>query len=342
MAVSPEKSGSGGKIKPILVGLIILLVVFFGLRAMGVWPFSDRTSAFKLYGNVEIREVQLGFRIGGRIDKLLVDEGDRVTAGQVLAVLDTRPLQDRMQDADARLAAADAGVARDMHGSRPQLIEQAQAAVADAQSAVNEARRQHDRRAALFAKGFLSRAELDTAQANVTAALARMAAARAGLSLAREGVRVEDRAVSVANRAAAAAAAKSVQTDLHDAQIIAHDAGQVLTRAREAGAIVQGGEVVLTVALTQPVRVRAYIVESDLPRIKPGMKVNVQVDGSDKRWTAQVGYISPVAEFTPKSVQTEQLRADLVYRLRLTVDDPKGELRQGQPVTVVLPANSTQ
>ncbi|MEY2943017.1 MAG: hypothetical protein RLY97_1031 [Pseudomonadota bacterium] len=307
---------------------------------MGVWPFSGRESALKLYGNVEIREVQLGFRIGGRIDKLLVDEGDRVAAGQVLAVLDTRPLQDRMLDADARLAAADAGVARDAHGSRPQQIAAAQADLATANAMMNESRRQFERRAALYGKGFLSRAELQTAEANVAAAMARQAAARAGLSLAQEGVRAEDRAVSLANRASAAAAAKSVQTDLHDAQIIASEAGQVLTRVREAGAIVQGGGVVLTVALTQPVRVRAYIAEPDLPRLRPGMKVAVRVDGSDKSWAAQVGYISPVAEFTPKSVQTEQLRADLVYRLRLTVDDPKGELRQGQPVTVVLPDGS--
>ena len=94
----------------------------------------------------------------------------------------------------------------------------------------------------------------------------------------------------------------------------------------------------LTVALTQPVRVRAYVAEPDLPKIRPGMAVTVTTDGSSKRWAARIGFIAPVAEFTPKTVQTEQLRADLVYRVRLIVDDQQGELRQGQPVTVTVPA----
>jgi len=116
----------------------------------------------------------------------------------------------------------------------------------------------------------------------------------------------------------------------------APSAGQVLSRVREAGAIVQPGEIVYSVALTQPVRVRAYVAEPDLPKVRPGMRVTVHTDGTRKTWLATIGYISPTAEFTPRTVQTEDQRADLVYRVRLTVDDPKNELRQGQPVTVAL------
>jgi HlyD family secretion protein len=123
-----------------------------------------------------------------------------------------------------------------------------------------------------------------------------------------------------------------------DTALVASEPGQVLTRAREVGSIVQPGETVLTVSLTQPVRVRAYVAEPDLPKIRPGMAVRVTVDGSDKTWPATISHISPTAEFTPKTVQTEQLRTDLVYRLRLVVTDPKGDLRQGQPVTVIVPA----
>ena len=135
-----------------------------------------------------------------------------------------------------------------------------------------------------------------------------------------------------------AAERRAIQTDLSDAVLKAPSAGQVLTRVREAGAIVQPGEIVYSIALTQPVRVRAYVAEPDLPRVRPGMRVTVHVDGTSKSWPATIGYISPVAEFTPRTVQTEDQRADLVYRLRLTVDDPGNELRQGQPVTVTLPS----
>jgi HlyD family secretion protein len=332
------QAGSEGRRKLLLTLVVLVLVaaIWFGGKALGFWGASDKEGSLKLYGNVEIREVELGFRISGRIEQLLVDEGDRVSPGQLLVRLEQRPMQDKLASADARLEAASASATRDLRGSRPQEIRAAEAAVADAEATLGESRRLHERRRALLDKGFISRADYQTSEAGVVAASARLDSARATLSLAREGVRSEDKAVTQAGQAAAFADKRAVETDLSDTQLSAPESGQVLTRARETGAIVQPGETVLTLALLQPVRVRAYVAEPDLPRIRPGMKVTVSVDGSDKRWPATIGFISPTAEFTPKTVQTEQLRSDLVYRLRLTVEDPKGELRQGQPVTVHL------
>lgn len=337
MAADGQAGSSGRrKLRLALVVLVLAAAIWFGGKALNFWGTSDQESALKLYGNIEIREVELGFRISGRIEQLLVDEGDRVSPGQLLARLEQRPTQDKLASADARLEAAAASATRDLRGNRPQEIRAAEAAVADAEAALGESRRLHERRRALLEKGFISRADYQTSEAGVVAASARLDSARATLSLAREGVRSEDKAVTQAGQAAAFADKRAVETDLADTQLSAPESGQVLTRAREAGAIVQPGETVLTLALLQPVRVRAYVAEPDLPRIRPGMKVSVSVDGSDKRWPATIGFISPTAEFTPKTVQTEQLRSDLVYRLRLTVEDPKGDLRQGQPVTVHL------
>ena len=336
MGSGPETAGKTSKLRLLLIAAAAGAALWYGGQALGWWG-QQEDGRLSLYGNVEIREVQLGFRVGGRIERILVDEGDRVQPGQVLAELNLRPFQDRLAGADARLDAASAGAARDIAGSRPQEVFAAEAGVADAQAALAEARRQFERRKMLAGKGFMSKAELQTAEAAVSAAEARIDSARAALSLAREGSRVEDKAASNATRAAVLAERQAVQTDIGDAVIRAAEPGQVLTRAREVGAIVQGGQTVLTLALTQPVRVRAYVAEPDLPKIVPGMKVKVKVDGSDKQWDATIGFISSVAEFTPKTVQTEQLRADLVYRVRLTVADPKGELRQGQPVTVAIP-----
>lgn len=310
--------------------------LWFGGRAYGLWGAQD-DGVLRLYGNVEIREVQLGFRVPGRIDKLLVDEGDRVTPGQVLAQLDTRPLQDRLAGADARATAASATAARDANGARPQEIGEARAAVAAAEASLAEAKRQFERRQALVEKGFISKADVQTADAALRSAQARLAQANAALSLVLAGTRSEDQAASQANRQAIRAERRAVETDINDAVIRAPEPGQVLTRAREAGAIVSAGQTVLTLALTHPVRVRAYVAEPDLHRIKPGMAVKITTDGTRSTWSATVGFVSPVAEFTPKTVQTEQLRTDLVYRVRLTVQDPKGELRQGAPVTVVIP-----
>ena len=319
------------------VVVLVAALVFFVGRAVGWWGGS-RDAATKIYGNVEIREVELGFRVGGRIAQVLVDEGDKVVPGQELARLDGQPIRDRLAGADAKVAAASAMVSKDAAGNRPQEVRAAQAAVADAEARLGEARRLNQRRRALSERGFISKAELQDSQSAVTAAAAQVESARAALSLAQAGTREEDRTATRADAAQMAAERRAIQTDLSDAVLKAPSAGQVLTRVREAGAIVQPGEIVYTVALTQPVRARAYVAETDLPKVKPGMRVTVHVDGTTKAWSATIGYISPVAEFTPRTVQTEDQRADLVYRLRLTVDDPKNELRQGQPVTVTLPS----
>ena len=316
-----------------------LAVLFFAGRAAGWWGGPDE-AATKIYGNVEVREVELGFRVGGRIAQVLVDEGDKVTPGQELARLDAQPIRDRLAGAEAKVAAAAAMVSKDAAGSRPQEVRAAQSAVVDAEARLSEARRLSERRRALNERGFIAKAELEESQSALTAAAAQVDAARAALSLAQEGTRAEDRTATRAGAAQMAAERRAIQTDLSDAVLKAPSAGQVLTRVRESGAIVQPGEIVYTVALTQPVRVRAYVAEPDLPKVRPGMRVTVQVDGTDKRWSATIGYISPVAEFTPRTVQTEDQRADLVYRIRLTVDDPGNDLRQGQPVTVTLPTST--
>ncbi|MCA1661719.1 MAG: HlyD family efflux transporter periplasmic adaptor subunit [Novosphingobium sp.] len=318
-----------------LAVIVVAVVLFFAGRAAGWWG-GEGEGAARLYGNVEVREVELGFRVGGRIAEVLADEGDKVTPGQELARLDTRPLRDRLAGAEARVTAAGALVDRDRAGNRPQQVREAQAAVVDAEARLGEARRLHERRKALHERGFISKAEFEASAAGLTAAAARAESARAALSLVREGTRAEDRVATRAEAAQMAAERRAIETDLSDTVLRAPSAGQVLTRVREAGAIVQPGEVVYAVALIQPVRVRAYVAEPDLPKVRPGMRATVHADGTDKTWPARIGYISPTAEFTPRTVQTEDQRADLVYRVRLTVDDPNNDLRQGQPVTVTL------
>ena len=110
-------------------------------------------------------------------------------------------------------------------------------------------------------------------------------------------------------------------------------------RAREVGAIVQPGQTIYTVALTDPVWIRAYVPQPRLGRIKPGMPVKIEIDSMPgKQYDGTVGFISPEAEFTPKSVQTEQVRDDLVFRLRIIAKDTDNVFRQGMPVTVQVPA----
>src|SRR5205807_2386773 len=132
---------------------------------------------------------------------------------------------------------------------------------------------------------------------------------------------------------------EKAQTALTDTTLLAPSAGIISVRAREAGAIVQAGQTVYTLTLNDPVWIRAYVPQPRLGRIKPGMAVNLSIDSMPgKHYQGTVGFISPDAEFTPKSVQTDQVRDDLVYRIRVIASDPDDVFRQGMPVTVRVPA----
>ncbi len=234
------------------------------------------------------------------------------------------------------MAQAQAQLAKLEHGSRAQDIEAAKARLASASAAAANADADYARRAPLVEPGAISKALWEQTVSARDRARAALGEARAALSLVEAGPRVEDIEAARAALAASKAAQSSITTDTADTRLLASSDGTVVTRAREPGAIVAPGETVFTVAIERPLRVRAYVAEDQLSRIAPGMAVTVHADGNDKSYHGTIGYISPRAEFTPKTVQTSDLRTDLVYRLRIIVSDPDGRLRQGQPVSVTV------
>lgn len=315
-----------------IIALGALAIAAFTTRGFGLLPAPQ--GPLTLYGNVDIREVDLGFRVGGRIASIPVEEGVRVKAGQLLAALDGAPIADRAAQAAAQVAQAQAQLSKLEHGSRAQDIAAARARVAAASAAAEGAENDYARRKPLVEPGAISTALWDQTESARDRARAQLAEAKAALSLAEAGSRAEDIEAARAALAAAKAAQASVATDTSDTRLLASTDGTVVTRTREPGAIVGPGETVFTIAIDRPLRVRAYVAEDQLSRVAPGMAVIVTADGNPKSYHGTVGYISPRAEFTPKTVQTSDLRTDLVYRLRIVVSDPDGKLRQGQPVTV--------
>ena len=316
---------------PVAIGVILVLA--FATRGFGLWP-AGNGAPLKLAGDVDVREVDMAFRVGGRIARIGVDEGDKVQPGQVLATIDTASLDSRIGEAAAQVAQARAQLEKLENGYRSQDIAQARARVTAAQAAATNAGRDYARRQALVEPGAISRDFWDQTVADRDRANAQLAEAKQALALLVAGNRQEDVASGLAQLRAAEAAQRSAATDLGDARLVAAGAGTVVTRAREPGAIVAPGETVLTLSIDRPLRVRAYIAETELSRISPGMAVEVTADGNPRTYHGRIGAISPRAEFTPKSVETEELRTDLVYRVRIIVKDPDDALRQGQPVTV--------
>jgi len=304
---------------------------------------NDPQAAFTMWGNVDVHQVELAFRVSGRIAKLDVDEGDRVALGNELAQLDRVPFETEVAAATAQVAMAQAQFDKATRGYRTEEIGQAAAAVRQREADLSNAKVTDERLKGLFPQGAVTRQDMDNADSRVRESEAQLASAREQLALVTRGSRIEDIQTQEANLAAAKANLTKAHTALEDATLLAPSGGVVSVRAREVGAIVQMGQTIYTVALGDPVWIRAYVPQPRLGRIKPGMAVKIEIDSvPGKQFDGTVGFISPEAEFTPKSVQTEQVRDDLVYRLRIVAKDPENVFRQGMPVTVRVPEASAQ
>src|SRR6516165_2707518 len=268
--------------KRLILFAVILLVIGGGWFGYRQW--ANRTQeSLKIQGNVDIRQVNLGFRVSGRIREMRFEEGDPVRARDVIALLDEGPYQDQVNLSKAQVAQSTANLTKAIHGSRPQEIDQARAQVAQAQANVENADLTFQRESDLRRTNAISKQEFDNATATRDANRAQLRSAQANLALLEAGTRV------------------------------------------------------YSLCFYSPVWIRTYVDEMDLGRIYPGMKALVYTDTNpEKPYEGQIGFISPVAEFTPKTVETRELRSDLVFRLRVVVQQPDKYLRQGMPVTVRL------
>jgi HlyD family secretion protein len=319
--------------------ILIIVVIIIAGAALGFRLYkgieNGASDGITLYGNVDIRDVSLGFRVSGRLAVLNFEEGDRVKTGDVLAVLDKKPYEDQLALYRAQLEAAKANFAKYTKGLRPQEIEEARAQVKEREATLKNLEQNYRRVSELLRHDAVSAQTHDDALAARDEAKARLRMAQKSLELALAGFREEDIQAVEAEYNAAAARVSQAETSLADAELLSPSDGIILTRVRETGSILSAGTTVYSVALDSPVWVRAYIEEGRLGYIHPGQKAEIYTDSRPgEPYIGHVGFISPQAEFTPKSVETAALRTDLVYRLRIVADNPDKSLRQGMPVTV--------
>jgi HlyD family secretion protein len=323
--------------------IVVVLVLIAALGAGGWWWMSRHGPRHELtlYGNVDLRQVDLPFNNTDRIAQVLVQEGDHVKRGQLMARLDTSRLGPQLQQAQANAAAQAAVVQRMHNGSRPEEIGQSRANAAAAQAEATDAADKYRRVKTLWDSSqgrAMSRQDLDEAKNAADSASARALAAQKSLALTLAGPRKEDIAQAEAQLKADQAQVAVLQHQFTDADLVAPLDAVVRSRLAEPGEIASPQKAAFALAITDPKWVRAYVSGPDLGLVRPGQAASITVD-SFPRETFQgwIGFISPTAEFTPKTVQTEELRSSLVYEVRVFVKDPRDLLRLGMPATVHLP-----
>lgn len=324
-----------------LIPFVLILALTAAYLSRGEWWPGENNAVtstpLTLYGNIDQREVNLAFQESGRITALKVREGESVRQGQLLATLDPARLNDAMAVARAHAAAQQQVVAALRAGTRPEEISKLEAerdaAAATLHNAEASARRIDD----LAQRKLASPQQRDDVHTALDAARAHLSAARATLALALAGPRKQDIAAAQATLQALQAQYALARRNLADSKLYAPRDGLIRTRILEAGDMASPQTPVYTLALINPLWVRAYVDEPALGRLHPGMAATIRTDSyPGKSYRGWVGYISPSAEFTPKTVETADVRTALVYQVRVFVCNPQNELRQGMPATVTI------
>lgn len=330
--------------KVIAVVLVVIAVIIISFWAWKYNKKNQKDNVLTLYGNVDIRQISLAFEQSGRIEKLLVQEGDKVKAGQVLATINTNALHIQAKQAQAQLKAQQEAIVKQEVGARPEEISQAKAQLASAQAELDKINKNLQRLQILVSSTdgrAISQQELDYAKSNKDSAEAAVRERQANLELIIKGARQEDREATKAQYEVTKANLDLINYNLTQAELKSPVNAVIRARLQEVGDMTTAQKAVYTLALTDPKWIRVYVNERDLSSIKMGGTAQVIRDSDPNQpINGKIGYVSSVAEFTPKTVQTEEIRTTLVYEVRVYVNDPNDQLKMGQPVTVKVPLAS--
>jgi HlyD family secretion protein len=322
---------------------IFLLLILAAAVAAGLYFYPrlgnepQQEDVLALSGNIEAHESVLSFKVQGRIMELLVEEGQWVEEGAVIARLDAADFRQQVALEEASLRVREAELALALAGTRQQEIEAAQQTLIDAEADLKQKGLDFERAQTLYGKDVISEEARDRAETNLKRAQATYERAKQRYDEALEGTRKEQIAVARANVQQACERLRLARVNLGYTVLEAPRAGVAVVRQAELGEVVAPGTPVVTLADLDNVWLRGYISETDLGRVRWGQPATLGTDTyPGKTYPGRVSFISSKAEFTPKSIQTEKERVTLVYRIKIDVGNPNHELKPGMPADAVI------
>lgn len=312
----------------------VVKILFLSLLAFGfIGCYDSSEKEIKFYGNVDVRTLSLAFRVSGRIDEINFDEGQKIKKGDVIAKLDDSLYVEQLNQINAQIDMQKATIAKLEKGYRPQEIKKAQAMLLQSQIEKDKLKKDFLITKNLYEKNAVSEHEYDNAKAAYETSRAAYLYAKSSADMLKSGYEKEDILSAKAKLLSLQAQQKLHKINLDDTILKSPTNGTIITRVYEEGSIVSGGQSVVEIAKDDEYWVRSYISEKYLGVLKLGDEASIYTDNK-KVYKGRVSFISPIAEFTPKTVQTEDLRTDLVYRIRIVLESFDNTIKQGMPVTI--------
>jgi len=283
-------------------------------------------------GTIEATQVDVSVKITGRIVERLVKEGDKVSRGQLLVRLDDSELAADVRRQEAALRSAQATLRDLQKGARSQEIEDARAAVSSAEATRSMTEREYQRTDQLFRQNLIAAQDVDRARQAFEVAKAQERSVREKLGLVLEGSRPDQVDAARWQVTQAESALAQAQSRLREAQVVSPIDGVVLRKNLEAGETANPGVPILTLVNPKDVWLRAYVPETEVGRLKVGDTATLRVDAFPNRvFTGRLIEIGSEAEYTPRNVQTKKERVNLVFRIKIQIDNPEGVLKPGLP-----------
>lgn len=318
--------------------LLAVFVVIGVLAGLAIYKMqSNKVSGITATGTIEITRTDITPKVSGYMGELMIKEGDSVTRGQVVARITRPDLEAQKLRDEAALVKAQVQLVDLQKGSRVQELSEAQANIASGQAVYDKAKSDYERQQDLFQQGAVSAQQLDAARSNYEVAVSTLAAYQARASLVAEGNRPDVITAQQAEVERSLAIVQLAQTTLDDMNVPSPLDGVVLTKNFEQGEYVNAGAAIATVGNWRDCWVKVYISSAELGLIKVGQDVAVKVDSFPNReFSGQIKEISQQAEFTPRQSITKQERANMVFYVKVKIDNAEGILKPGMPADVVI------
>ncbi len=298
---------------------------------------GNEESAIHASGHIEATQVYLAAQVGGRLLDAPFQEGDRAAVGQLAARLDSSNAQHELARAQAQVDAADAQLRLLLSGTRAEDLQRAEDELAQARAEMENAERDLKRLEGLAERGTATEKARDDASTRHTVAAKKVAAAKAELAKLVAGPRRQEIERARAERSAAEAQVAAAQQRITDATVVVPTAGVITVRVSEPGDVLPPGATFAVLTDIDNPWLTVYVDEPNLSRITLGEKVEVRVDGQPHPFEGHVSYISSVAEFTPKNVQTPEERAKLVFKIKVALENSSGVFKPGMPADAYFP-----